>query len=378
MAAGRERHSTAYPGVFYYDDSKNGKVYYIRYRRGGRDSKVYEEKIGSRGISPKIAAGIREERIKGIEKTNEEKREEIKKDETTLKELYKLYMSSLSKTRGRKTDEINFNHLSKIHSYSIDKITTKIVDEIRYEKEKTLKPQTVKHILNMLTRTINFGVKKGYIPQPDTQKFRVDKPKFDNTKTEVMTEKQLNDYLKALDKEEDQNSAAFLRLALFTGMRRGALIGLKWADIDFEAGLITLTAEHAKNDKTAHIAVSEEALAVLKALPRSSEFVFPGKCGGQRENFRRMARRVKEKAGLPADFRPLHGLRHNFASRLASSGQVDMYTLQKLLTHESPEMTQRYAHLSDEAMRRAAAVVSGVMLPREGKNDEVDNRNKKH
>lgn len=369
MAAGRKRHSTAYPGVFYYEDGKGGKVYYIRYRRGGRGSKVYEEKIGSRGISPKIAAGIRESRIKGEEATNEERRNDVLQEELTLKKIYDLYMASLSKGRGRKTDAINFNHLSKIHSYSIDKITTKIVDEIRYEKEKTLKPQTVKHILNMLTRTINFGVKKGYIPQPDTQKFRVDKPKFENTKTEIMTDEQLKKYLKALDEEEDQDSAAFLRLALFTGMRRGALIGLKWADIDFKAGLITLTAEHAKNNKTAYIAVSEEALDVLKTLTRSSEYVFPGRDGGQRENFRRMARRVKEKAGLPADFRPLHGLRHNFASRLASSGKVDMYTLQKLLTHESPEMTQRYAHLSDEAMKRAAAVVGSVMAV-DGKKEE--------
>jgi len=50
-------------------------------------------------------------------------------------------------------------------------------------------------------------------------------------------------------------------------------------------------------------------------------------------------RKIKEAAGLPKDFRALHGLRHVFASMLASSGQVDLYTLQKLLTHKSPGMT---------------------------------------
>jgi site-specific recombinase XerC len=64
--------------------------------------------------------------------------------------------------------------------------------------------------------------------------------------------------------------------------------------------------------------------------------------------------RIKARAGLPYGFRPLHGLRHVYASMLASSGQVDMYTLQKLLTHKSPLMTQRYLHLRDEALRRAA------------------------
>lgn len=57
---------------------------------------------------------------------------------------------------------------------------------------------------------------------------------------------------------------------------------------------------------------------------------------------------------MPKDFRALHGLRHVYASMLASSGQVDLYTLQKLLTHKSAAMTQRYAHLRDEALRRAS------------------------
>lgn len=46
---------------------------------------------------------------------------------------------------------------------------------------------------------------------------------------------------------------------------------------------------------------------------------------------------------------------------LASSGQVDMYTLQKLLTHKSPLMTQRYAHLRDEALKRASDLAGDLI-----------------
>jgi integrase len=46
---------------------------------------------------------------------------------------------------------------------------------------------------------------------------------------------------------------------------------------------------------------------------------------------------------------------------LASSGEVDMYTLQKLLTHKSPLMTQRYAHLRDEALKRASEVAGNII-----------------
>jgi integrase len=46
---------------------------------------------------------------------------------------------------------------------------------------------------------------------------------------------------------------------------------------------------------------------------------------------------------------------------LASSGQVDLYTLQKLLTHKSAAMTQRYAHLRDETLRRAADLAGDLI-----------------
>jgi hypothetical protein len=45
---------------------------------------------------------------------------------------------------------------------------------------------------------------------------------------------------------------------------------------------------------------------------------------------------------------------------LASSGQVDLYTLQKLLTHKSAEMTQRYAHLRDEALHRTSNLAGDI------------------
>ena len=46
---------------------------------------------------------------------------------------------------------------------------------------------------------------------------------------------------------------------------------------------------------------------------------------------------------------------------LASSGQVDLYVLQKLLTHKSAGMTQRYAHLRDDALRRASDLAGDLI-----------------
>jgi len=63
---------------------------------------------------------------------------------------------------------------------------------------------------------------------------------------------------------------------------------------------------------------------------------------------------------LPDDSRPMHGLRHVYASMLASSGKVDMYVLQKFTTHKSPKMTQRYAHLRDDALKNGAGQIDDI------------------
>jgi integrase len=65
---------------------------------------------------------------------------------------------------------------------------------------------------------------------------------------------------------------------------------------------------------------------------------------------------------------------------LASSGQVDMYTLQKLLTHKSPQMTQRYAHLRDDALKRASElagdIIKNINERAQEKEDEKSKSNK--
>jgi integrase len=193
----------------------------------------------------------------------------------------------------------------------------------------------------------------------------------DNTKTENLTNEQMVAFLQALNEEKDQNAAGLIRLALTTGMRKGALMGLQWADVDFERGFILLRGTLAKNEKTEKIPMSSAARLILESLDRGdSAYVFPGK-DGQRKDYRKIARRVRDKAGLPKDFRPLHGLRHTFASWMASTGAVDLYTLQKLLTHNSPQMTQRYAHLADEALKRAAAVAGDIFQNVAGGNTEA-------
>ena len=64
---------------------------------------------------------------------------------------------------------------------------------------------------------------------------------------------------------------------------------------------------------------------------------------------------------------------------LASSGQVDLYTLQKLLTHKDHRMTERYAHLHDDVLKRAAEVAGDIISQAMNGNKDkiVDMKNQK-
>jgi integrase len=114
----------------------------------------------------------------------------------------------------------------------------------------------------------------------------------------------------------------------------------------------------------------EKKRAFKQGLGKLPELVFHRDGQVIEQNYiRRVFKRVLSRAGLREI--KLHGLRHTYASMLASSGQVDMYTLQKLLTHKSPQMTQRYAHLRDEALRRAANL-AGDLINQAVNSQEVE------
>lgn len=143
-------------------------------------------------------------------------------------------------------------------------------------------------------------------------------------------------------------------LALNTGLRRGELFDLTWADVNFSAKQVTVRAETAKSGRTRHVPLNTEALEVLKAWQKQAagdELVFPGAGGGRLTNINKAWAGLLKAAGL-VDLR-FHDCRHDFASKLAMAG-VDLFTIKELLGHSDFAMTQRYAHLSPG--HRAAAV----------------------
>ena len=328
---------------------------------------MIEEKAGRQyqdDTTPARAARIRAQRIEGTQPSNRKRREARKAAEQaeaarwTIDRLWTEYKKYRS-LKGIAQDESRFKNYIKpmLGEKEPGDILPLDVDRLRLKMLKKKSPQPVKLTLALLRRIVSFGAKKSLCP---ALPFSIEMPKVNNEKTEDLTSQQLKNLLDAIEKSDDVQAANLMKLALFTGMRRGELFKLKWDHVDFERGFIHIIDPKGGPDQK--IPLNEAARALLENHPRSdSPYVFPGRWGGQRTDIKKAVNDIKDEARLPKDFRPLHGLRHVYASMLASSGQVDMYTLQKLLTHKSPQMTQRYAHLRDEALRRASDLAGDLI-----------------
>lgn len=371
----QKRFKTKYPGVFFIEvlgaNSKPEKIYYIRYHQSG---KLVEEKIGRQYVddmTPARASSIRADRIQGRKLSNEERRQKERqhRDRWTIGRLWQEYKTQKS-LKGIVTDENRFQkHLSSLADKEPSELSPLDVDRLRVRMLKTHKPATVRNTLELLRRISNFGVKKHLC---SGLSFTIEMPRVNNLQTEDLTPEELDRLLNAIETDKNTQAANFMKMALLSGMRRGELFRLRWHDVDFEKGFLHI--RDPKGGVDQKIPLNTLTRDLLENHPRTdSEYVFPGRRGAQRVDINKQVQRIKRTAGLPSEFRALHGLRHTYASILASSGQVDMFTLQKLLTHKSPAMTQRYAHLRDEALRKASNLAGELLanareIPKRGKD----------
>lgn len=144
---------------------------------------------------------------------------------------------------------------------------------------------------------------------------------------------------------------AAIRLLALTGCRENEILSLRWDAVDFERGYLRLS--DSKTGKS-NRPLSQTAASIIESLPRleGNPYVLPGAKPGQHlKEIKRLWYAVRHVAKLH-DVR-LHDLRHSYASVPATGGE-SMLVLKTLLGHKRVATTERYAHLGDDPVRRAA------------------------
>jgi len=161
-----------------------------------------------------------------------------------------------------------------------------------------------------------------------------------------------------IDTGLDIRDRAVLEVFYSTGIRVSELVGLNWADVDFQLEIIRVVG---KGSKERIVPIGEIALRALRdygqeqrekwQLSAKGETAVFLNNRGHRITTRSVARIVEKhlkEAGIHVKMGP-HGLRHSFATHLLNSG-ADLRSIQELLGHASLSTTQRYTHLNLDAL----------------------------
>jgi integrase len=172
----------------------------------------------------------------------------------------------------------------------------------------------------------------------------------------------------ALREAEDNQLAELLRVAAYTGLRRGELVVLRWRDVRWservlivERALSDTVERTTKGRRVRYVPLADQSLAALDRLSQRPNFIAPDDyifCSvtGDRLDPSALRRRyiaARDAAGLPA--LRFHDLRHTAGTLLTRV--LDPVTVKDLLGHADLKTTERYLHairaseLADAATR---------------------------
>jgi len=186
--------------------------------------------------------------------------------------------------------------------------------------------------------------------------------KLDNARTEFLSKEKANILIAELQLTSPQ-TAAIATVSLYSGMRLGEILDLKWKDINKTENIITIL--DSKNTATRRVFITKPIEQLLNSLTTGNpdEYVFKSTKGSKVINVSKTFPRVVKKLGFNdgiTDRRQkvtFHTLRHTFASWAVISG-IPLYQLSKALGHKTIAMTERYAHLEPDNYRQVSEKVA--------------------
>lgn len=215
-----------------------------------------------------------------------------------------------------------------------------------------LKAWTIRTTLTPLSRIMTTAVRRGLAPaNPVPQLERSERPQGDQAQMNILDTDEIRLLLANADRFR-----TILATAIFTGLRIGELVALRWEDVDFLEGIIRVRSSKTKSG-VREVILMPALQRMLAQLEGHEGFVFQNKRGGP------MLTDVVRKDGLYPALKGagivkrvrFHDLRHTFASILISEG-YDLALVAEQMGHASISTTlNTYAKLIDGKQKRDVA-----------------------
>lgn len=283
------------------------------------------------------------------------------------------------------------NHIKPaLGAVRLDELAAHTIQGFYNRQAETLSAKTVKDHHGILHKALQQAVANGYIRFNPAAACVL--PRAEKHEVKPLDDAQLTAFLEAVRGHRYED---LFTVALFTGLRRGEILGLSWADVDLDAGRITIRQQlqrdqsageyrlvSTKNGRGRVIAPAPSVLGILRRVKRQQlenqlrsagcwynplNLVFTDELGGHLAPYTvwRSFKKVCEAIGRP-DAR-FHDLRHSYAVAAIRAGD-DIKTVQENLGHATAAFTlDVYGHVTEQMKQESAArmeqfikTVSGV------------------
>jgi integrase len=307
----------------------------------------------------------------------------------TMAELWERYEREhlIQKSPRAQSDEKSMWKniiLPRFGKMKLASITSSEIDSLHHDITTIRKtPVRANRVIEVLRKAFNFAIRWKWLKENPVVGVRRNP---EERRDRYLNKQEIAALVTALNEHKEQDSANAIKLLMLTGARKGEVLGATWDMFDLENGIWTKPSSHTKQRKLHRVPLSAPALRLLKEIKEesSSVYVFPGTDDKPLQDIKRTWTSVCKKAGLVESVpkkdrsgKPLknkngeivtelvqniriHDLRHSFASILVSGG-ASLPLIGQMLGHTQVSTTQRYAHLYDDPLRKAAEMVSDAI-----------------